>query len=545
LPGESIRRYAVWLVFVLATIAYLFGLFVNVMDVDAAQYASISREMMENHQYLQVLHREQNYLDKPPLLFWLSSLSFHVFGVSNFSYKLPTFLFSLLGVFSVYKIGSLLYNKNAGILSALLLYTCQAYFLSNNDVRTDGLLAANVTFACWQLLEFTERGKLRNLLLGFTGVALAMMAKGPIGAIVPAAAVFSHLAYRREWRKMFSWKWFAGMAFALLLMIPMLYGLYGQYGIDGPKFFFWTQSFGRITGENIWHNDAGYFYFLHNFLWSFLPWSLLASFAVVFRVYELLMNRFRSTAVKEIFSSGGFLLPFIALSFSHYKLPHYIFVVYPLCAVVTAGFITEKISSDPRMFRVASYVQLFIALGIVGGAVYLSAVIFPLTAIWPWLIIFMLICLLLYFFFRAENLLTRLIMPAAIGIIAVDLLLNGHIYPTLLKYQAGSELATIARDEQVPKDKLFFYRSYSHSFEFYYREIVPAITADNIISDAAAGNDVWIIGNEELLAFLNQHDIQPKRMIAVNDFSVSLLTITFLDPKTRSQAVRKRYLVEL
>src|SRR5207344_2558843 len=102
----------------LATVVYIFGLFVNVMDVDAAQYASISREMLQNHRYLEVLHRGNNYLDKPPLLFWLAVLSFKIFGVSNFACKLPTFLFTLLGVYSTYRIANLLYNRNAGILAA-------------------------------------------------------------------------------------------------------------------------------------------------------------------------------------------------------------------------------------------------------------------------------------------------------------------------------------------------------------------------------------------------------------------------------------------
>jgi 4-amino-4-deoxy-L-arabinose transferase-like glycosyltransferase len=47
------------------------GLFLDVMDVDAAQYASIALEMTQNGSWLQVMHRGTDYLDKPPLLFWL------------------------------------------------------------------------------------------------------------------------------------------------------------------------------------------------------------------------------------------------------------------------------------------------------------------------------------------------------------------------------------------------------------------------------------------------------------------------------------------
>ncbi|MEO0008670.1 MAG: hypothetical protein RJA20_2866, partial [Bacteroidota bacterium] len=49
------------------------GLFLDIMDVDAAQYASIALEMTQNGSWLQVMHRGADYLDKPPLLFWLSA----------------------------------------------------------------------------------------------------------------------------------------------------------------------------------------------------------------------------------------------------------------------------------------------------------------------------------------------------------------------------------------------------------------------------------------------------------------------------------------
>lgn len=192
------------------------------------------------------------------------------------AYKLPSYLFTLLGVYSVYRLAKHLYDEQTGLVAALILYTCQAFFLFNNDVRTDTLLTANVIFATWQLVRFVDTGKWKFLIAGFAGVGLAMLAKGPIGAIVPGAAIFVHLMMKRQWKKLFQWKWLAGIVVTFLVLLPMTYGLYAQYGSAGPRFFFWTQSFGRITGENAWKNDAGYFYFIHVFGWSMLPWTLIA-----------------------------------------------------------------------------------------------------------------------------------------------------------------------------------------------------------------------------------------------------------------------------
>ena len=76
-----------------ALVVYIAGWFIDLMQEDAAQYGSIAQEMMQNGSYLQVKHRGADYLDKPPLLFWLVSFSFKLFGVHNFAYRIPSFIF--------------------------------------------------------------------------------------------------------------------------------------------------------------------------------------------------------------------------------------------------------------------------------------------------------------------------------------------------------------------------------------------------------------------------------------------------------------------
>lgn len=147
------------IVFLSATIVYIAGLFVDVINVDAAQYASISKEMSETGSYLVVKHCGKDYLDKPPLLFWLSALSFKMFGVYNWSYKMPSYLFSLLAVLATYCLASSLYDKRVAVLSAIILYTTQAFFVFNNDVRTDTILASCVITSIWLLYQFSINGK--------------------------------------------------------------------------------------------------------------------------------------------------------------------------------------------------------------------------------------------------------------------------------------------------------------------------------------------------------------------------------------------------
>ena len=80
------------------------GLWLDVMDVDASQYASIAMEMSRNGSWLEVKHRFADYLDKPPLLFWTSAASFLLFGLKTWAYKLPSVLGALAGVLAVIRI---------------------------------------------------------------------------------------------------------------------------------------------------------------------------------------------------------------------------------------------------------------------------------------------------------------------------------------------------------------------------------------------------------------------------------------------------------
>ncbi|MCX6337650.1 MAG: glycosyltransferase family 39 protein, partial [Bacteroidetes bacterium] len=113
---------------------------IPLMDIDAAQYASISREMLERKSYLQFYDIGADYLDKPPMLFWLSALSLKLFGIHDWAYRLPSFGFAILAVYATYQFTLLYYNKTTAQLAAIVLATSQALFLITHDVRCDTML---------------------------------------------------------------------------------------------------------------------------------------------------------------------------------------------------------------------------------------------------------------------------------------------------------------------------------------------------------------------------------------------------------------------
>jgi 4-amino-4-deoxy-L-arabinose transferase-like glycosyltransferase len=278
------------------------------MNIDAAQYASISFEMALTNSYLEVKEFGNDYLDKPPLLFWLSSLSIKLFGATNFAYKLPSFLFLLASLYAVYKFTLLYYSEKIAKNAVLILATTQAYFLITNDVRTDSLLTSCTIISIWLFSEYFKNRKLKNFIWGSVFVGLGMLAKGPIAAIAVLLPIGINLMYQQKWRDVLNLRWFLSLLIICIVLFPMSYGLYTQFdaqpekGKSGLYFYYWLQSFGRITGENVWNNGLPWHFFLGSSIWDFFPWIIPLYVALFIKLKIILKNK-----SKEIISLVGFI----------------------------------------------------------------------------------------------------------------------------------------------------------------------------------------------------------------------------------------------
>lgn len=526
--------------------AYVAGLFPDVMEVDAAQYASISREMAETGEYLQVKHRYADYLDKPPLLFWLSSLSIWAFGAEPWAYKLPSFLFTVLGLWSVYRFALIYYPQKVAWFATFMLGSCQAWFLFNNDVRTDTLLAGAVIFAVWQLARYLEYKNPWGLVLGGVGIAAAMLAKGPIGIMVPVLAIGTHLLAARRWKTFFRPGWLLLVAVVAVLLLPMCYGLYKQYGMHGLEFFFWKQSFGRITGENEWRNDAGYFYFLHTFPWAFLPWSLLAIPAFYTGAACLARNRFLlRKSQPEVMSLFGFLLPFIALSFSHYKLPHYIFVTFPFAAVFCAKFLYNALEGAKK--RQAAWISLVpgVFLPTVLSAL-LCLCVFPLTGLWVCVTLGGILLLGFALFLGRKTLCPteKLFFAVVFSAVTANMALNSGFYPKLLAYQPGKQAAEWLGTQPNNQTAALYWLS-DHPIEFHAKRIFPYFDSTTLGPHLQRHPDAWVYTDQRGLDELERLGFGPQVVKEYPYHHPGLLSIDFLNPKTREQTLGRRYWVTL
>lgn len=538
---KGISKLAYVFLFAAATIVYVFGLFIDVMEIDAAQYASLSHEMLLTKSYTMLHFRGLNYLDKPPLCFWLEIISYKVFGINNFAYKFPSFLFTLLGILATFKLAKRFYSEKIAWLAVLILYTCQAFFLFNQDVRTDTVLTASVIIAIWQLTEYMETGKKVSFILGFTAIAAALLAKGPIGLMVPVIAISGQIIYKKSWKDFFRIEWMIGIVYVTILLTPFLIGLFKQYGSSGLRFYFWTQSFGRITGESPWRNEPDYLFFVHTFIWAFLPWAFLSLFAFASTI-STLYTKSKKIEVKELLSLAGVLIPFIVLSFSKYKLPHYIFILFPLTAIITASSVFLLLEKYKVWKVILKWMQLITVIILWSMLFLLLILVFPCRNIYIWTVLVFLNLLTIYYLLRWNSDWSKIIIAPAITIIGVNFMLNAYFYPNLLDYQAGKSMASAKTEAGI---NIYSFNSNIFSYDFYARRLVKTLPTDSVRNFIEGKKKVYVITDAEGLNFLRKEKADITEMKAYNDYPVTKLTIEFLNPVSRTQSLRKYFLIKM
>lgn len=547
-------------------IVYIPGLLIDVMDVDAAQYASMAREMVSTGNWLELHNRGADYLDKPPLLFWTSSLSMWILGISNFAYKLPSFLFGILAVFSTIKMTELIYDRVTSALAGLMVASCLGFFIMMNDVRTDTLLMGSFAFALWQLLLYVKTKSWRSLVLGFTGIGLAMLAKGPLGIVMPAMALSCEFAYKRQWTNFFRWQWIPGLAIVALILTPMCIGLYQQFdlhpersvngttGVSGLKFYFWTQSFGRITGDSEWgtkfDNGATNLFFTHTFLWAFFPWSILTVLGIMKNCVVLFKSRFKSGYLHEMVATGGFILIFLALSASKYKLPHYIYVTFPLAAIIAARFLVADVLNPIRKnlsamtlgFALLFSMALFVTIALI------LVVIFPGASLMTWLITITLFIASVAFWVIRKSRAERILLPLVAALMAAYYVGFSQFYPSLLNYQSSNAAGRDIAEAKIPTKSFFMFHDVSaHSLDFYSRSFPAYIGLDSssVMPKLKECGSIYIYTDEAGYEEIRNSYWNIKTVKEYPHFGVQFLTFPFLIPETRSATLRKRFLVEL
>ena len=548
------NTHKVYFNYIIASIVvYIVGsIFIPLMEVDAVQYANISREMLQNKSFLEIFDQGKDYLDKPPLLFWFSSLSMYVFGINDFAYRLPSILMAIIAIYSTYKFTLLYYAKEIAILASLVLATSQAMFLITHDVRTDTMLMAWVILGIWQFSSWLQNRKWLSLIAAFVAVAFGMMTKGPIALMVPIFSFAPHFIIHKNFKLFFRWEYLIGLVIIIILLIPMDIGLYKQFdlhpekvmydktGTSGLRFFYWTQSFGRITGESVWHENDSIFFLFQNLLWGFLPWILYLIIGLFLEVYNVIRNKFNIGINDEWITLPGFIITYLALGKSNYQLPHYIYIVLPFAAIITAKHIYSiSLKNDNSFIKRSLNIIHFLVYSII--LLLLVILLFipfntnKYTIIAALLFAFISFAVILY---NNRSQISKMIHFALFTILTTNLFLGLFFYPKLLAYQLGNKVTSYVNEHKINKSNFYLFKiNTERSMDFYSNHSYQNIEDLNLLKSS----DYVLITKENMNdSLLNKFN----KIEFLSTFHVSTLTGEFLNPKTRDSTLNYHYILQ-
>ena len=543
--------------FSLLGLVYIAGLFVPLMDNDSGHHADIALRMYLTGDYVTLYDHRGDYIDKPHFLFWTSALTYHLFGVTSFAYRFPSFLFTILGTYSIFRLGKELYGHEIGKLAALIAASSFCYILANNDVRMDAILTAAIAFATWQLVAFVHHRKFIFLLGAALGMAVGFCTKGHVGLVTPVAGIFFYILYKKDWKLLFDWHWLIVIFFFAIFISPVVYCYYLQFnlhpekisqgikGVNGVKYILWSHSFDRIKGHERFGavGKEDHFFFLHTFLWTFAPWCFVAFIALFIRLKNFFSAKPApsGSGSEEWLSTGVFVMLAALINFSNFKLPHYLPILTPATALIVAHLFVSR-WNDERWRKAFYIIQLSTSVLLLATAALVNTWAFPVKS--SVVLIGLIFFLVVVFYFALSKMYNNIQKSITVSVATIALfffLANTNFYPQLLTYQGGKPLADITRGIANPKNVYFWKNTFSSTYNFY------SSSNRQVYNDSLnqIGKSFWLIYEISQQAEIDSLGLQLGKTFSVPDYEITRLKKSFVDPATRKETLDSMVMAEV
>lgn len=360
-------------------------------DVDTV-HAEAAREMLLRHDWVTLHTNGIRYMEKAPLMFWLVAASYRIFGIHEWTTRLPLSLGVLLLALATYRLGRYVYGELGGLLSGIAVVTSLGFFVFTRYLIPEVLIALLLTLGYGFFLRATEaETPSRFHCWGFAiTCALNVLMKGLIGLVFPFAAIGIFLLLTRNLRLLPRLHLVSSTFIFLLIAVPwhVLAALRNptQGGVRGFLWlYFVNEHLMRFLGKRVPPGfdtvPLGLFWVL--LLLFLLPWCLFLPQALggVWRRYRDLRSSKERGTRSDRANLLFFLWPFVIVSFFSFstRQEYYALPGLPGLALLAGGWLAResdgKISaSDRRVVRVSSAVLFVVGILAFAAGMYLFRV---------------------------------------------------------------------------------------------------------------------------------------------------------------------------
>jgi 4-amino-4-deoxy-L-arabinose transferase-like glycosyltransferase len=349
-------RLLLWVlaVVVLARLASL-GLY-PLLDTTEARYGEIGRKMLASGNWLTPQWDVGvPFWGKPPLSFWASAASMGVFGVGEFGARFATLVFAVATVALFWRWPHAPARRgDAAMAAALVLLSSVLGFLIAGAVATDVFMVFGMTLsmiAFWNAVQHGSRAVLDRWGF-FVGLAIGLLAKGPVALVMTGIALFLWLAWTRRindtWRAL---PWLRGLLLTLALALPWY--LAAEAATPGYlRYFIVGEHWQRFTQPG-WTGDlyGGGHERTRGSIWIYalgaaMPWTLVALVLLAWK-REPVSDAARRPAPdpQMAYLWCWVLAPLLLFTMARNILEAYALPALPAFALITARLLMER---DPR-----------------------------------------------------------------------------------------------------------------------------------------------------------------------------------------------------
>lgn len=362
--------------FLLTVLSYgFYNAYLPITDPVESNYVLSAITMIKHNSWISPMIYDQVWYDKPPLTYWALMITYKLFGISDFTSRIPNTLIAggsvALMYHLVYRIKE---SKHIAIMSALILFSALQFWYISHAVITDGFLFFfSLAIFGYSYLAFTKKDA-NFMVKAYGAAALAVVTKGPVGIVLPGLILCLFVAMR----------WFTqkdnnnyiltedikllfnplGILLFIVLASPWYIAMYSIHGQEFISGFLGLHNMERaLVSEhpkfNVWY------YYLIIVPIALLPWTPAV-------IYQL-----KNIKWKENFYLLGAIWFIVIVLFYSLVATKYITYTLPAiipCIIWGAEAITNSFHNKSTSFKyivtipLAIYVLLFLVASIVTPA---------------------------------------------------------------------------------------------------------------------------------------------------------------------------------
>lgn len=273
----------------------------DLVDPTETRYASVAQEMVLLGDWitprLPMPEGVVPYMGKPPLHFWLTATAYTLFGVDEWTARLPSWLATIGILWATISFGRTFFGDRIAISAALIAFSSGMLFFLAGASVTDVTLTAFVTASTYllYLLAISNTSKPSLGLLSTAFMALGFLTKGPVAVVLTWLPLLLWCAVQRDFSCARKVPWTRCVILFLSITAPWF--IANELCHPGSfKYFFWNENIARYLLEEYGDKYGSGHVHTYGVSWlmlfaAFAPWSFVLAGSIYYTGWRTIVSR--------------------------------------------------------------------------------------------------------------------------------------------------------------------------------------------------------------------------------------------------------------